>query len=46
MALMFVISGLLAALVGLGGYAVTAVRHIETLIPDHDTLTANPPVVP
>lgn len=36
MALLFVISGILAALVGLSGYAVTAVRHIETLIPDHD----------
>jgi MFS family permease len=46
MALMFVLSGLLAAFVGLGGYAVTAVRHIETIIPDHDTLLTNSPVVP
>ncbi|MCB8942273.1 MAG: MFS transporter [Ardenticatenaceae bacterium] len=37
MALLMVISGILAAGVGAMGYAVTAVRHIETLIPDHDT---------
>jgi hypothetical protein len=45
MALIFVVSGLLAASVGLSGYWATAVRHIETLIPDHDTLTANTPIV-
>ena len=46
MALMLVVSGLLAALVGLSGYAITAVRHIETIIPDHDTLPINVPLVP
>jgi hypothetical protein len=45
MAVIFVITGLLATLVGIGGYAVTAVRHIETLIPDHDALPPNSPVV-
>ena len=46
MALMFVISGVLATLVGLSGYTVTVVRHIETIIPDHDALPANTPLVP
>jgi hypothetical protein len=37
MALMFVITGLLAALVGLGGYLFAAVRNAEDILPDHDT---------
>jgi hypothetical protein len=45
MALLLVISGLLAALVGVSGYMVTAVREIESIIPDHDTLPSSPPVV-
>ena len=40
MALLLIISGILASLVGLGGYGVTAVRHIETILPDHDTAIA------
>jgi hypothetical protein len=36
MALMFVITGLLAALAGLGGYLFTAVRNAEDILPDHD----------
>jgi DHA3 family macrolide efflux protein-like MFS transporter len=40
MALLFVITGLLAALTGLGGYLFPAVRHAEDLLPDHDTTVA------
>jgi MFS family permease len=36
MALMLVITGLLAALAGLGGYLFTAVRDAEDILPDHD----------
>jgi uncharacterized repeat protein (TIGR01451 family) len=37
MALLFVIGGGLAALVGLGGYSVRAVRDAEDILPDHDS---------
>jgi hypothetical protein len=36
MGLIFVGAGLAAMLVGLGGYAVRAVREAEALLPDHD----------
>jgi predicted MFS family arabinose efflux permease len=36
MALMFIFCGVLAALVGLGGYLVPAIRNVETILPDHD----------
>ncbi|MFQ5933839.1 MAG: MFS transporter [Dehalococcoidia bacterium] len=36
MALMFVITGVLGALVGLGGYTSRVVRNAEDLSPDHD----------
>jgi DHA3 family macrolide efflux protein-like MFS transporter len=36
MALMFVISGILGTLVGLGGYVFPAVRNAEDILPDHD----------
>ncbi|MFQ5875327.1 MAG: MFS transporter [Dehalococcoidia bacterium] len=36
MALMFIISGVLGALVGLGGYVSRAVRDIEDILPDYD----------
>ena len=36
MALVFVATGLLGSLVGVGGYAVRALRRIETELPDHD----------
>lgn len=35
MSMMFVISGLLGIFVGLGGYAVPAVRYVEIQLPDH-----------
>lgn len=38
MSLMFVITGLLGTIVGLGGYLFPAVRYAETLLPDHDAL--------
>jgi MFS family permease len=37
-ALMFIFSGLVTLLVGLGGYAVPAIREAETRLPDHDAL--------
>lgn len=36
MALMFVVTGILGTLVGLGGYAFRAVRDAEDILPDHD----------
>lgn len=36
MALMFVFSGILGAVVALTGYFVPAIRRVEDLIPDHD----------
>lgn len=36
MALMFVITGLVAALAGLAGYLFPAVRYAEDILPDHD----------
>jgi DHA3 family macrolide efflux protein-like MFS transporter len=36
MALMFVITGILGTLVGLGGYIFPAVRNAEDILPDHD----------
>ncbi len=38
MALMFVISGLLGAVVGLGGFLFPAVRNVEEIMPDHDVM--------
>jgi DHA3 family macrolide efflux protein-like MFS transporter len=37
MSLMFVIAGALGMLVGLGGYAFSAVRNVEDILPDHVT---------
>jgi DHA3 family macrolide efflux protein-like MFS transporter len=39
-ALLFVVTGLLAALVGLGGYLFSVVRNAEDILPDHDIATA------
>jgi hypothetical protein len=36
MALVFVFSGILGALVGLTGYLFPAVRQVESRLPDHD----------
>jgi MFS family permease len=38
MALLFIIGGILACLVGLGGYTVRILREADTLLPDHDTI--------
>jgi DHA3 family macrolide efflux protein-like MFS transporter len=40
MALLFVIGGGMAALIGVGGYAFRVLREADTLLPDHDTLPA------
>lgn len=40
MALLFVVTGLLAALAGLGGYLFSAVRNAEDILPDHDAVVA------
>ena len=39
MAVMFVITGVLAALTGLAGYSIHAIRNAEDILPDHDALT-------
>jgi hypothetical protein len=36
MGLILVLAGFGAALAGLGGYAVRAVRDVEVILPDHD----------
>jgi hypothetical protein len=36
MALMFLITGVVGALIGLGAYTVRAVRNAEDILPDHD----------
>ncbi len=41
MGLMFVISGLLIALIGLSGYAFPAIRNAEDILPDHDEVMAS-----
>lgn len=40
MGLLMVVCGLAAALVGLVGYFIPAIRNAEDLLPDHDTLQA------
>jgi MFS family permease len=40
MGLLMVVCGLAAALVGLTGYFIPAIRNAEDLLPDHDTLQA------
>jgi DHA3 family macrolide efflux protein-like MFS transporter len=40
MALLFVVTGLLASLAGLGGYLFPAVRNAEDILPDHDAAIA------
>jgi len=42
MALLFIIGGGLAALVGIGGFAFRVLRDADTLLPDHDTLPSAP----
>ena len=39
-ALLFVVTGLLAALAGLGGYLFPIVRNAEDILPDHDIVAA------
>ncbi|MCB8991063.1 MAG: MFS transporter [Ardenticatenaceae bacterium] len=42
MSLMFVLTGVLGALVGLSGYLFPAVRNAEDILPDHDSLPQSP----
>ena len=42
MALLFIIGGGLAALVGISGYAFRILRQVDSLLPDHDTLPSTP----
>jgi len=45
MSLMFVITGLMGVFVGLGGYAVPAIRNAEQILPDYDaSFEPNPTV--
>jgi DHA3 family macrolide efflux protein-like MFS transporter len=46
MALLFIIGGGLAALVGVGGFAIRILRDADSLLPDHDTLPAAPATAP
>ncbi|MCA9995376.1 MAG: MFS transporter [Anaerolineales bacterium] len=43
-ALLFVLTGILATIVGLSGYLFPAIRHAETILPDHDSLERVEPV--
>lgn len=45
MALMFTVTGLLGALVGLSGYAIPAVRDAEEILPDYGAITEPAPAV-
>jgi MFS family permease len=38
--LIYVIAGLLTLVIGLGGYAFPAIRHAESILPDHDAVAA------
>ncbi len=38
MSLIFIFSGLMAMMVGIGGYFIPIIRNAETLLPDHDTM--------
>jgi len=40
MALLFIIGGSIAALIGIGGYAFRVLREADTLLPDHDQITS------
>lgn len=42
MALMFVVTGVLGAFIGLGAYAISAIRNAEDILPDHDVVAALP----
>jgi hypothetical protein len=44
MSLMFVVTGLMGMVVGLGGYAVPAIRNAEEILPDHDAAPEPQPV--
>jgi hypothetical protein len=39
--LIYVMAGLVTFAIGLGGYAFPAIRHAESLLPDHDALSAD-----
>lgn len=39
-ALLFIVTGLLAAMAGLGGYFFRVVRDVEDILPDHDTVVS------
>jgi hypothetical protein len=44
MALLFIIGGGIAAMIGISGYVFRVLRDADTLLPDHDTLlSAMPP---
>ena len=46
MGLLFAVTGLCAAVVGLGGYLFPFIRNVETIIPDHDVPAATAAVAP
>jgi len=46
MSVIFIVGGILASLVGLGGYLVPAIRNAESILPDHDASRAVSPPLP
>lgn len=38
MSLIFIFSGLMAMMVGIGGYFIPMIRNVETILPDHDSM--------
>jgi hypothetical protein len=44
MSLMFVVTGLMGVTIGLGAYAVPAIRNAEDILPDHDAAPEPLPV--
>jgi hypothetical protein len=39
MALLYAVMSLWIVLVGIGGYAFRTLRHVESILPDHDVVT-------
>ena len=46
MSVIFIVGGILASLVGLGGYLVPAIRNAESILPDHDASQIVSPPLP
>ena len=40
MSLMFVITGVIGTFIGLGAYAIRAIRDLESIVPDYEVASA------